>query len=141
MYAENSSESTDYEDNQLFIGSVEVEVETKQLTELNSSENNITPEKDQLSEHDSSENNFVEDNDSLKHFNDQIGAKQSSPDDDQIDIENSYFVNGADSEIDHSNDWILPLQTSGTEISFKLDTGAQCNIIPRKVYDRIPTKI
>ena len=77
--AENSSESTDYEDNQLFIGSAKVEVETKQLTELNSSENNITPEKDQLSEHDSSENNFVEDNDSLKHFNDQIGAKQSSP--------------------------------------------------------------
>ena len=31
----------------------------------------------------------------------------------------------------------MPLQTSGTEISFKLDTGAQCNIIPRKVYYRI----
>ena len=29
------------------------------------------------------------------------------------------------------------MQTSGTEISFKLDTGAQCNIIPRKVYDCI----
>ena len=29
------------------------------------------------------------------------------------------------------------MQTLGTEISFKLDTGAQCNIIPRKVYDRI----
>ena len=137
MRVENSSDSTDYEDNQFFIGSVEVEVETKQLTELNSSENNITPEKDQLTELDSSENNFVEDNDSLKHLNDQIGAKQNSPDVDQIDIENSYFVNGVDSEIDHSNDWILPLQKSGTDISFKLDTGAQCNIIPRKVYDRI----
>ena len=118
---ENSSDSTDYEDNQFFIGSVEVD--TKQLSELNSSENNIRPEKDQLTELDSSENNFVEDNDSLKYFNDQTGVKQNSPDDDQIDIENSYFVNGVDSEIYHSNDWILPLQTSGTEISFKLDTG------------------
>ena len=54
---ENSSDSTDYEDNQFFIGSVEVEI--KQLTELNSSENNITPENDQLTELDSSENNFV----------------------------------------------------------------------------------
>ena len=52
---ENSSDSTDYEDNQFFIGSVEVD--TKQLTELNSSENNIRPEKDQLTELDSSENN------------------------------------------------------------------------------------
>ena len=89
---ENSSDSTDYEDNQFFIGSVEVD--TKQLTELNSSENNIRPEKDQLTELDSSENNFVEDNDSLKYFNNQTGVKQNSPDDDQIDIENSYFVNG-----------------------------------------------
>ena len=109
MCVENSSDSTDYEDNQFFIGSVEVD--TKQSTELNSSENNIRPEKDQLTELDSSKTNFVEDNDSLKYFNDQTGVKQNSPDDDQIDIENSYFVNGVDSEIDHSNDWILPLQT------------------------------
>ena len=29
------------------------------------------------------------------------------------------------------------MQTSGTDINFKLDTGAQRNIIPRKVYDLI----
>jgi hypothetical protein len=51
-----------------------------------------------------------------------------------------YFVNVVSSEIDHSNDWILPLQTSGTEINFKLDTAAQCNIISRKIYDHIPNK-
>ena len=108
MCVENSSDSTDYEDNQFFIGSVEVD--TKQLTELNLSESNIRHEKDQLTELYSSENNFVEDNDSLKYFNDQTGVKQNSPDDDQIDTEHSYFVNGVDSDIDHSNDWILPLQ-------------------------------
>ena len=31
----------------------------------------------------------------------------------------------------------MPLQILDTEISFKLDTGGQCNIIPRKVYDCI----
>jgi hypothetical protein len=45
-----------------------------------------------------------------------------------------YFVNVVSSEIDLSNDWILPLQTSGTEINFKLDTSAQCNIISGKIY-------
>ena len=64
VHVENSSDSTDYKDNKFFIDSVEVVVETEQLTERTSSENNITPEKDKLTELDSSENNFVEDNDS-----------------------------------------------------------------------------
>ena len=50
------------------------------------------------------------------------------------------FINVISSGIDHSNDWILSLQTSGIEISYKLDTGAQCNIISRKIYDCIPNK-
>ena len=70
MCVENSSDSTDYEDNQFLIDSVEVE--TKQLTRLDSSLNNTKPEKDQLTELYSSENNFVEDNDSPKHVNHQI---------------------------------------------------------------------
>lgn len=54
--------------------------------------------------------------------------------------EKNLFVNAINSEIDHENDWILPLQTPGTEISYNLDTGAECNIIPRKIYNRMPNK-
>ena len=36
--------------------------------------------------------------------------------------------------------WILSLLTSGIEISNKLDTGAQCNIMSKKIYDCIPNK-
>ena len=34
----------------------------------------------------------------------------------------------------------MPLQTSDTEVSFELDTGEECNIILRKVYDRFQQK-
>ena len=91
----------------------------------------MTPEKDQSTELDSSENNFVEDNDSPKHVNDQISAEQNSLEDDQTDIENSYFVNEVDSEIDHSNDWILPLQTSAITISYSIQ-GPSVRSLKRK---------
>ena len=102
----DSSNSTDYEDNAFFIGSVKVEDDKRD------------------------ENKNI----SVSHDK---GNQQESP---ELDDENNLFVDAITSEIDHENDWILPLQTSGTEINYKLDTGAQCNIIPKKIYDRIPNK-
>ena len=44
-----------------------------------------------------------------------------------------YFISVISSGIDHSSPaWILSLLTSGIEISNKLDTGAQCNIMSKK---------
>ena len=30
------------------------------------------------------------------------------------------------------SDWSINLETNGCEVSFKIDTGAQCNIIPKR---------
>ncbi len=59
---------------------------------------------------------------------------------DKSDNKTEYFVNAVSSEVDDLYDWILPLQTSDIEIHFNLDTGGQCNIIPRKIYDLIPNR-
>jgi hypothetical protein len=110
VHVENESESTESEDNEFFIGSVTIE------SKPNMPQFNI--DTDNQNECKNKDKESVE-----------PGTNKTE-----------YFVNVVSSEIDHSNDWILPLQTSGTEINFKLDTAAQCNRISRKIYDHIPNK-
>ena len=104
VHVENESESTESEDNEFFIGSVKVESGTN----ISNCDPGIDNE------------NACESND-----------KESK----ELNASNTdYFVNTISSDIDYSKDWILPLQTTGTEISYSLDTGAQCTvIISRKI--------
>ena len=60
----------------------------------------------------------------------ELSSNNSESNNSKVAVEpNSYIVDVVSSEIDNLND-----------IYFKLDTGAQCNIIPRNVYNQIPNK-
>ena len=110
VHVENESESTESEDNNVFIGSVKVESGT-----------NISDRDPGIDNENTCESN----------------NKESK----ELNTSNTeYFVNTISSDIDHSKDWTWRLQTSVTEISYKLDTGAQCNIISRKIYNSSPNK-
>ena len=46
-----------------------------------------------------------------------------------------FFVGMVDGdESDVNMPWTMPILTSGTSVSYKLDTGSQVNIIPQKIY-------
>ena len=38
------------------------------------------------------------------------------------------------------NSWLETISACGTSVTYKLDTGAQVNIMPRRVYSRLPSK-
>ena len=38
------------------------------------------------------------------------------------------------------NSWLETISTCGTSVTYKLDTGAQVNIMPRRVYSQLPSK-
>ena len=97
VHVQNESESTESEHNEFFIGSV------KMYSESNMSQSNIDTDSQKYCRNKDQKN---------------VSLKSNTTD---------YFINVISSGIDHSNDWILSLQTSGIEISYKLDTGAQCN--------------
>ena len=37
-------------------------------------------------------------------------------------------------------DWLINVVANDCYIEFKLDTGAQCNVLPKKVYDKITNR-
>ena len=39
-----------------------------------------------------------------------------------------------------SSDWAIDLDANGTQLKFKLDTGAQCNILPKSIYLKLRKK-
>ena len=39
-----------------------------------------------------------------------------------------------------SSDWAMDLEANGTQLKFKLDTGAQCNILPKSIYLKLRKK-
>ena len=45
-----------------------------------------------------------------------------------------------DSELKEKSEWTVEMQTNGSSVSFKLDTGAQVNVLPKSQYDRLLRK-
>ena len=59
-----------------------------------------------------------------------IAQQQNSSDE-----RTEFFVGMVDGdESDVNMPWTMPILTSGTSVSYKLDTGSQVNIIPQKIY-------
>ena len=48
------------------------------------------------------------------------------------------FSVGSESEIE--SDWTINLDTNGSNVRYKLDTGAQVNVLPRSQYNRLIRK-
>jgi hypothetical protein len=51
-------------------------------------------------------------------------------------IQDEFFVEELGSQ-DSENEWIIPMEVNDTTVSFKLDTGAQVNILPVDQYKRL----
>ena len=67
--------------------------------------------------------------------NDNNLSSQSS-DSHSDDIE-EYFIDAVDFFVENAStheDWIATLKTCGTDVEYKLDSGAQVNILPERMY-------
>jgi len=61
----------------------------------------------------------------------------------QVSREKEFFI-GVVSENKNSNsdkDWIVKLRTNGTEIRYKIDTGAQANVLPSEILKCINPQV
>lgn len=68
----------------------------------------------------------------------QLGVKESDSDEED---DTAFFVDAIEGEQSVSSDeWIACLNVNGTDISLKLDTGAQVNILPMKDFNRLINK-
>ena len=52
--------------------------------------------------------------------------------------EEEYFINAVDN--DQIHDWNMVLQTNGSQIEYKLDTGSQINIITKRTFQNLDKK-
>ena len=65
-----------------------------------------------------------------------IEQEQSSNDE-----RTEFFVGtGEGNENDVTMPWTMPILTSGTSVSYKLETGSQVNIIPQKIFHVLQKK-
>ena len=60
------------------------------------------------------------------------GIEQDSSDDDGNDMFVSVIENDSDGK-----DWKVTVKLNSHSTTFKLDTGAQCNVISKQTYDQI----
>ena len=49
------------------------------------------------------------------------------------DNNEEFFIDEIDNEITHE-DWIATLKTCGTDVTYKLDSRVQANILPEHIY-------
>ncbi|KAF0764620.1 Uncharacterized protein FWK35_00011319 [Aphis craccivora] len=78
----------------------------------------------------------------LNHFAKQCRSTKSESEINEIEEEE--FCIGVVSENKNSNsdkDWIVKLRTNGTEIRYKIDTGAQGNVLPSEILKRINPQV
>ena len=55
----------------------------------------------------------------------------------ETEVAPSLFIAALDHD---SNSWKVPISTNGSVVTFKLDTGAQVNVLPRKIYRQLHKK-
>ena len=63
------------------------------------------------------------------------GNNQDSEDSD-VDYD-QYFVEAVENSSNHDRDWKIVVEINGKKLEMKLDTGAQVNVLPLKVYTRL----
>ena len=51
-----------------------------------------------------------------------------------------FYVGTIEGNINEDAEWTMPILTSGINVTYKLDTGAQVNILPQKMYHTLPKK-
>jgi len=70
----------------------------------------------------------------LNHFAKQCKSTKSESKINEIE-EKEFFIGvvGENKNKNSNKDWIVKLRTNGTEIRYKIDTGAQANVLPSEI--------
>ena len=58
------------------------------------------------------------------------GPEQSNNNDNQVDM-HTFTIEDSD---DYDDDWYIDLETNGSDVDYKIDIGAQANVLPLNVY-------
>jgi hypothetical protein len=70
----------------------------------------------------------------LHNIDENLSANESS-DDEHSDHQETFFPGTINANIDEILDeWTIDLNTNGTSVTYKIDTGAQVNVLPKQTY-------
>ena len=67
-----------------------------------------------------------------------VHAMAEEPDDSDAGADLFTFSMESSSEWPRQDDWHVMLKIAGTNVNFKLGSGADCNVISASLFDRLP---
>ena len=74
------------------------------------------------------------------HVTDHMSDSSTKLTADNVQDSEGFFINMVEGNSDEADKWYATLNTSGTSVTYMLDTGAQVNVLPEHVYNSLQKK-
>ena len=74
------------------------------------------------------------------HVTDHMSDSSTKLTADNVEDSEEFFINMVEGNSDEADKWYATLDTSGTSVTYMLDTGAQVNVLPEHVYNSLQKK-